>query len=77
MNQRRRGHIVAISSLLGWNGSAKAICYSATKFGIRGMMDALYEELRWDYSPVNVTTVFPNFINTRKEFADKIFKAPT
>lgn len=46
MNQRRRGHTVAISSLLGWNGAAKAICYSATKFGIRGMMDALYEELR-------------------------------
>lgn len=76
MHQRRRGHIVSISSVFGWEGFAGAEGYCATKYGIRGMMDALAEELRWSGSAVNLTTVFPNFINTRKELADKML-SPT
>lgn len=74
MNKRGRGHIVAISSVLGKIGTPNAACYCATKFGIRGMMDSLQEELRWESSPIQFTTVFPNLINTRKEFIDRLFE---
>lgn len=74
MNRRGRGHIVAISSLLGIEAQSQAVCYCSTKFGIRGMMQALAEELRWKLSPVITTTVYPSFIRTRKEFVDGILK---
>lgn len=70
MNKRGRGHIVAISSILGLEAQGHAICYCCTKFGVRGMMDALTEELRWTSSPVRTTTVYPSFVRTRKEFTD-------
>lgn len=75
MNNRGGGLIVAISSILGIEASARAISYCATKFGVRGLMDALCEELRWTGSPVHVTTVFPGLITTRKEFVDKLFQS--
>lgn len=75
MNKRGNGHIVAICSILGMEATARAISYCATKFGVKGMMDALCEELRWTGSPVHITTVFPYLITTRKEFVDKLFES--
>lgn len=72
MNERGRGHIVAISSVLGKIATAGSVAYCATKYGLNGMMDALREELRWAASPVYITTVFPNMITTRKDYIDTL-----
>lgn len=66
-----RGHIVAIASLLSLESCARGICYAATKFGVRGLMDGLDELIKWDQLNLNVTTVFPPLVCTRKEFIDK------
>ena len=76
MIERRRGHIVAISSLSGKISFPLACGYCATKFGVRGFMNALYDELcaydNDDY--IKTTCVFPSFINTRKQLSDMLDK---
>lgn len=71
MIARGCGHIVALSSSMAYESSGRGICYSATKFGIRGLMDGLYDLFRIDNINLNVTTVVPALVNTRKEFIDK------
>ena len=72
MIAKKRGHIVAISSIGGKITFPLACVYCATKFGVRGFMSALYDELCVDNSDefIKLTTVFPSFINTRKELSD-------
>ena len=72
MIDKKRGHIVAIASLGGKITFPLACAYCATKFGVRGFMSALYDELCVDNSDefIKLTTVFPSFINTRKELSD-------
>lgn len=72
MIENKRGHIVAISSLGGKVSFAWGTAYCATKFGIRGFMNSLYDELCLtnDDRFIKTTTVFPYFINTRKELTD-------
>jgi uncharacterized protein len=74
MIERRRGHIVFMSSL-----SAKAVgpassIYSATKFGLRGFALALREDLR--PHGVGVSTVLPGFIRDAGMFADSRASLP-
>lgn len=71
MLAKNRGHIVALGSSIGYESTGRAICYSATKFGIRGLMDGLYDLFRIDNMNLHVTTVVPALVNTRKEFIDK------
>lgn len=71
MIAKGRGHIVALNSSMAYESTGRAICYSATKFGIRGLMDGLYDLFRIDNMNLNVTTVVPALVNTRKEFIDK------
>lgn len=63
---------MAISSLGGKISFPLACAYCATKFGVRGFMLALYDELCVDNSEkyVKTTTVYPSFINTRKCLGD-------
>lgn len=63
---------MAISSLGGKISFPLACAYCATKFGVRGFMLALYDELCVDHSEkyVKTTTVYPSFINTRKCLGD-------
>lgn len=72
MVKRRRGHIVAISSVLGVLPSARTICYCSTKFGVRGLMASLNEELFMDglENDIHTSCVFPAGIITRKQFVD-------
>lgn len=70
MISRRRGHIVGISSMTGYESNGHSICDSSTKFGIRGLMDGLYDLSRLDKLNIKVTTVFPPLVNTRKSFID-------
>lgn len=48
MLSKRRGHIVAMSSIAGLCGLNNLVPYCATKFAVRGLMEALHEELRQD-----------------------------
>lgn len=72
MIERKRGHIVGLSSLAGKISLPLGVAYSATKFGVRGFMAALFDELcAFDHDEyVKVTAVFPSFVNTRKELGD-------
>lgn len=70
MISRNRGHIVGTSSILGLEPTCRVIAYCSTKFGIRALMDGLHDMIRMDNLNINVTTVFPPLMNTRKEFVD-------
>lgn len=76
MIERKRGHIVGISSLAGKTTFPCAVAYASTKHGVRGFYNALYDELcAFDHDEfVNITTVYPSFINTRKELGDILDK---
>ena len=71
MIERKRGHIVGISSL-GGKITFPYIGYTASKFGVKGFMGGLYDELCAEKNDkiINVTTVYPSFISTRKELCD-------
>ena len=56
-------HIINIGSILGKTGKAKSSAYCATKFGIQGFSEALYQELRFD--KIKVTCLNPGSIETR------------
>jgi NAD(P)-dependent dehydrogenase (short-subunit alcohol dehydrogenase family) len=62
MRQRRRGHLVALSSLASYCGLPHLAGYCASKAGVNALFDALRVELR----PFNiaVTTLCPGFIRT-------------
>lgn len=75
MISRRRGHIVGISSITGYESSGHSICDSATKFGVRGLMDGLYDLSRLNNLNVYVTTVFLPLVNTRKNYIDQFKQA--
>ncbi|QLE54343.1 SDR family oxidoreductase [Nostoc sp. TCL26-01] len=62
MIARQKGHIVNISSLAGWCAIAGMAHYSASKFGLRGFSEGLFNELK-DYN-VKVTAVYPFFSRT-------------
>uniref|UniRef100_A0A182T5L8 Uncharacterized protein n=1 Tax=Anopheles maculatus TaxID=74869 RepID=A0A182T5L8_9DIPT len=72
MKQRRRGYILAVSSILGYIPMPRAVSYVATKFAVRGMMQALQRELAMDGfgETIGASTLFPTFIATRKELMD-------
>jgi all-trans-retinol dehydrogenase (NAD+) len=75
MIERKRGHIVAIASIFG-KMSFKFMDYSASKFGVRGFMSALYHDLcaKDQDEFIKLTTVYPAFINTRKELSEQLDK---
>lgn len=56
------GHIVNIASVAGLLGNPNISVYNATKFGVRGMSDALMKELRGD--GIKVSCVYPGSIHT-------------
>ena len=76
MIERKRGKIVSICSMIGMNTIPSAVVYAATKFGVRGFMSALHDELCVnDYEKfIHLTTVYPDFMNTRKDLIDVLEK---
>jgi short-subunit dehydrogenase len=62
MLERRRGHVVAISSLASFLGLPRMLAYSASKAGVNALMDGLRVEVR----PFNivVSTVCPGWVRT-------------
>lgn len=72
MIERRNGHIVAIASIAAIEALGRAIGYTATKFGVRGFMDALYEDLVVDNleNDIHLTTVFPYFMASQQQIVN-------
>jgi 3-oxoacyl-[acyl-carrier protein] reductase len=62
MKARRDGHVVSVASAAGIRGFADDAVYSASKFGIVGMMDSLDEELR--PFGIRLTTICPGAVDT-------------
>jgi NAD(P)-dependent dehydrogenase (short-subunit alcohol dehydrogenase family) len=60
--KRRRGSLVAISSLTGKRGVPSYSVYGATKFAVAGLYESLRVELRRD--GVHVGVVSPGFVDT-------------
>ena len=67
MRERRRGHIINISSVAGYSAYAGFGVYSSTKFAVEGLSEALQTEL----APlgIHVTVVEPGFF--RSDILDK------
>jgi short-subunit dehydrogenase len=74
MMERRRGHLVFISSLNGRVASPQSSIYSAAKFGLRGFALALRQDLR--DQGVGVSVVMPGFVSDAGMFADAGVKLP-
>jgi short-subunit dehydrogenase len=74
MVERRRGHMVFVSSLSGRATSPSSSVYSATKFGVRGFALGLREDLH--PHGVGVSTVLPGFIREAGMFADSGARLP-
>jgi NAD(P)-dependent dehydrogenase (short-subunit alcohol dehydrogenase family) len=58
----RGGHVVNVSSMAGYHASPALAAYSATKFAVLGLSEALREELR--PHGIGVTAICPGVINT-------------
>lgn len=61
-----RGHILSISSIAGITGTPNLVPYCSSKFAVKGLMDALFLELRSSYpdSRVKTTTIHPFVVDT-------------
>jgi NAD(P)-dependent dehydrogenase (short-subunit alcohol dehydrogenase family) len=62
MVERGSGHVVNLASMAGYNASPLLAAYSATKFAVLGLSEAMREELR--PKGIGVTAVCPGIINT-------------
>jgi NAD(P)-dependent dehydrogenase (short-subunit alcohol dehydrogenase family) len=56
------GHVANVSSMAGYHASPALAAYSATKFAVLGLSEALREELR--PHGIGVTAICPGVINT-------------
>ena len=74
MMERRRGHMVFMSSLSGKAASASSSLYAATKFGLRGFALSIREDLR--PHGVGASVVLPGFIRDAGMFADANVRLP-
>lgn len=72
--QRRRGHLVFLSSLAGKVPSPGLSVYCATKFGLRGFALALATEL--PDRGVGVSVICPGFVDDAGMFADSGAELP-
>lgn len=68
MREKKSGSIITISSLAGKNGFAGGSAYCASKFGVRGMMQCLFLEVRKDN--IRFITICPGSVDTDFFIAD-------
>lgn len=67
MIELNRGHIVALSSMAGLMGFQNLVPYCGSKYAVRGVQEALSEELRCKTngkSKIKFTTIFPYMVDT-------------
>ncbi|GGD25285.1 3-ketoacyl-ACP reductase [Pontibacillus salipaludis] len=70
MMEKNQGDIVNISSSNGLKGTAGSTSYSASKFAIQGMTEALMQEVR--RQNIRVFTLNPSLVATELAFGDKL-----
>ncbi|XP_071561649.1 epidermal retinol dehydrogenase 2-like [Temnothorax nylanderi] len=67
MIEKNYGHVVALSSIAGIAGLPNLIPYSASKHAVKGLMDAIDNELRVtskEKSQIKFTTIYPYMVDT-------------
>lgn len=69
MRARRRGHLVAVSSLAASRGLPGSAAYSAAKAGLTNMMESLRIDLRGQ--GIDVTVLAPGFVRIKPGSARK------
>lgn len=62
MVERKRGHLVAISSIASYRGLPRMLAYCASKAGVNAIMDGLRVEL--EPVGIHVSTICPGWIKT-------------
>lgn len=62
LEESERGHVFNIASIAAKRGFAGNVAYCATKYGLRGLSDALREDLRGQ--GIRVSTVYPSATDT-------------
>lgn len=62
MINRKQGHIVLMSSVAGFVGTANSTAYAASKFGIKGFGISLHKEVK--SKGINVTIIYPFWADT-------------
>lgn len=67
MRERRKGHIINMSSIVGFAGVESAAYYAASKFGLEGLSEALAEELR----PLGIAVTIVEPSGFRTSFAGR------
>ncbi|MFC7063561.1 3-ketoacyl-ACP reductase [Halobacillus seohaensis] len=70
MIEKDQGDIMNISSSNGLKGTAGATAYSASKFAISGMTEALMQEVR--RNNIRVSTLNPSLVATELALGDKL-----
>ncbi len=73
MSRTGRGHVIHLSSMAAHRVPAGSGVYSATKYAVRALTEALRQELRAAGSKVRVTAISPGFVET--EFAAHFHKS--
>lgn len=70
MIERKRGHLVSVSSLSAKISFAGSVAYITTKFGNDGFMNSLYDDLCLNNQEefIKLTTVYPAIVSTQKNF---------
>ncbi|XP_061388042.1 17-beta-hydroxysteroid dehydrogenase 13 [Musca vetustissima] len=66
MVAQNKGHVVALSSCAGLFGLPNLVPYCGTKFAVRGLMQAMHEELRKSNKDTQIkfTTIYPYMVDT-------------
>lgn len=72
MIEKDQGDIINISSSSGLKGTAGSTSYSASKFAVQGMTEALMQEVR--KNNIRVFTLNPSLVATELAFGDKLDK---
>lgn len=75
MIDRKRGHIASISSFAGLVGLPTAVCYTASKFGVRGFIEGLSLDLyHRNIRSVHTTAIFPYFVDTNPSVREAVLE---
>ncbi|KAJ8886351.1 hypothetical protein PR048_012562 [Dryococelus australis] len=66
MIKNNHGHVVALSSMAGVMGIPNLVPYCASKYAVRGLMEAVAEELGEEVRDIDVkfTTICPFIVDT-------------
>lgn len=72
MIERKRGHIVAVSSMTAKVTNFNSVAYITTKFANSGFMRALYDDLCLEGHDeyIKLTTVYPAFFGTQPKMVE-------